>query len=126
MAAASACFQCGRLQVTIEYDGIGYDTWNDVLEGVIGDRFQIGAFSYNGKVTDDFWRTLELVASEEPLCAYQIAKTTGLSRNYVEFMLYVICNNHQATYGSSPRCCWLTEKGRQTFKELCVIREHLE
>lgn len=112
------------MSVNIEYQGLDYDSWEDVFEAAIGHHFCMEVFSYNSEVTDAFWSTLELVARDR-LCALEIARVNGLDVVFVEFILYVICNNNQAEYGTSPRCCWLTEKGENTFKELCSIRDKI-
>lgn len=98
------------------------------FENAVANAFGLRCFSYNDQITEDFWRVLQEIASWDALqkpapCTLRIAEKLGLDRNYVELIQYIICNNGMAEYGTSPRCCWLTEKGKATFEHLKEIAD---
>lgn len=100
------------------------------FEDIISRAFNIQVFSYNGKVTSEFWSVLRLMGSskdlDQAIFNTEIAEATGLTESHVELIQYLICNNDHADYGTSPRGCWLTEKGFDVYRELKNIRSAQE
>jgi len=92
---------------------------NENFEDTLGEALGIIAFSYNDTVTQEVWDVLTTISEATiPPCSEDIAKSLDLSPTHVELIQYLICNNDNAEYGVSPRCCWLTEKGQKLVKEL--------
>ena len=91
------------------------------IEQLISEALGITAFSYNSVITDEVLGVLGLVASKDMKCAYQIAEELSLKASHVELIQYMLCNNDHGEYGTSPRCMWLTEKGRELYKKILKI-----
>lgn len=89
---------------------------------IVSNAFRISAFSYNSVVSDDFFHVLSGVS--EGRYNSDIAKATGLSESHVELIQYLLCNGDHADYGTSPRGCWLTDKGKAVFEQLKALREN--
>ena len=92
----------------------------DFIAEAISQSLEIEVFSYNDKITDDFLKVMKAVDEGRVICTDGIADKLSLNRDYVELIQYLLCNNDHAEYGTSPRCCWLTEKGENL---LMLLRE---
>ena len=92
----------------------------DFIAEAISQSLEIEVFSYNDKITDDFLKVMKAVDEGRRGCTDGIADELSLNRDYVELIQYLLCNNDHAEYGTSPRCCWLTEKGENL---LMLLRE---
>lgn len=92
----------------------------DKCDILIGDELGIQVYSYNQQVSDDLFGVLELLAkakeAHEALYNTDIARQLQLSESHVELIQYLICNNDHAEYGTSPRGCWLTDKGLDLYR----------
>lgn len=89
----------------------------------ISQAFKIDVFSYNGEVTEEFWKILCLVCEGEPAFVTDIAKETGLKPSHVELIQYLICNFYDGfDYGSSPRGVWANDEGKKLYEELKELK----
>ena len=97
--------------------------YSEEFEDKLSEALELQVFSYNSAVTNEVWVVLMAIASSpEVVCSDQIAAATHMSPTHVELIQYLICNNDYAEYGTSPRCCWLTEKGKKLYQELLELR----
>lgn len=93
------------------------------FEDLLSRELNIEVFSYSSKVTDEVWAVIKLIHDEHPIHCNDIALRLGLSASYVELIQYLLCNNDNAEYGTSPRGCWLTKKGERLFDALVILRD---
>jgi len=97
------------------------------FNNIVTEAFKIDVFSYNSKVTDEFWSVLDLIGKAkeagDSIFNTDLAKQTGLTESHVELIQYLLCNNDHAEYGSSPRGCWLTSKGLNIYRRLKELKK---
>jgi Mn-dependent DtxR family transcriptional regulator len=70
---------------------------------------------YNSQIDEDIIRVMETIATEYSYVT-DIADKLHLQDSYVELIQYIICSLDYAEYGTSPRGCWLTDKGTEMLK----------
>lgn len=92
----------------------------DKCDILIGDELGIQVYSYNQQVSDELFGVFELLAkakeAREAIYNTEIARQLNLSKSHVELIQYLLCNNDHAEYGTSPRGCWLTDKGLDLYR----------
>ena len=93
------------------------------FNNVISKAFNIDVFSYNSEVTDNIWSVLKFIVENRPAYNTDIAEKLNLSTAHVELIQYLLCNNDNAEYGTSPRGCWMTEKGIIVFRKLRDLKD---
>lgn len=117
----NTCNHCDNI-VTVE-QWVCTECENSMLfDNIISQAFKISVFSYNSEVSDDFFNVMDCV--EDGCSNSAIAEKLGLSPNYVELIQYLLCNNGHAEYGTSPRGCWLTDKGIEVYEKLKTLRKY--
>lgn len=89
---------------------------------IISDALNIDFFSYNSEVTDQVWGVIRLMGEarekNDSIFNTEIAKQLGITEAHAELIQYLVCNNDNADYGTSPRGAWLTDKGFELYKTL--------
>lgn len=86
---------------------------------LISKALNIEVFSYNSEVTMDVWNVIKLLGEKKDgYYNTEISLELKLDPKHVELIQYLICNNGHAEYGTSPRGCWLTEKGFDLYNKL--------
>lgn len=98
----------------------GECTNESAFNDIVTEAFGVGVFSYNSEVNDEFFNVMSLVA--EGKYNSDIAKTLNLKESHVELIQYLLCNADHADYGTSPRGCWLTEKGMAVYSKLKQLK----
>lgn len=92
----------------------------DKCDRLISDALGIEVYSYNQQVSLELWGVLELLANAkekgESIYNTEIANELRLTPSHVELIQYLLCNNDHAEYGTSPRGCWLTDKGLDLYR----------
>lgn len=73
---------------------------------------------YDGGVDLDVLNVVECIANDEKFFCTHIAEKLNLQEHYVQMIQYLICGPELAEYGTSPRGCWLTTKGKDWFEKL--------
>lgn len=94
-------------------------------DGVLGPN---NCGGYNTAVDIDILAVLsELYAarkSGDAMFVDDLASKLGMSQTHVELIQYMLCSQDLASYGTSPRGCWLEQKGIDLYER--VMRYHLE
>lgn len=97
---------------------------NDIMPcEEIWDKIHCGG--YNGEVDEDIIKVMSAIneLNPQPPSTTMISAYLSINRNYIELIQYIICTMDYAEYGTSPRCCWLTDKGKEMLK---LFKERLE
>jgi Mn-dependent DtxR family transcriptional regulator len=68
---------------------------------------------YNSSVDDIIVKVMECIKTDRPIYVTDIADKLKLQDDFVELIQYIICSLDYAEYGTSPRGCWLTNKGEK-------------
>jgi hypothetical protein len=93
------------------------------FNNLISEALNIQVFSYNSTVTDEVFGVMKCIAKDRPAYNTAIARAMKLKESHVELIQYLLCNNDHAEYGTSPRGCWLTEKGEKLYEQLSVLAD---
>ena len=73
---------------------------------------------YNSEVDDDIINVMRVIRDDRPAFYTDIAEKLQMKPPHVELIQYILCSMDFAEYGTSPRGCWLTEKGEKMLKEV--------
>lgn len=79
---------------------------------------------YNSAIDNDIISIMKSIRDDEDKWYQVIAKKLNLREEYVELIQYILCTLDYAEYGTSPRGCWLTDKGNEML-ELFIKRQEL-
>jgi len=71
---------------------------------------------YNGEIDLEILEVMRLLKKKRPIYCTDVAKELGLKPTHVELINYILATLGLAEYGTSPRGCWLTEKGEEYLK----------
>lgn len=97
------------------------DELQEVLWGK--DGVDIPSGGYNSAVDLDVMSVL-LLLSEKQVFNDDLAVATGMSQEHVELIQYILCSRDLADYGTSPRGCWLTDKGKVLAEKIRPLLNH--
>ena len=96
---------------------------NTMLKAVWG---LISCGGYNSEVDEDVINVAKLIRDKRPIFYTDIAKELNLKPTHVELIQYILCSLDFAEYGTSPRGCWLTEKGEKALTQMEEVIEEIE
>lgn len=60
----------------------------------------------------------KLIKDERPIFYTEIADKLKITPEFVQLVQYLLCGADLAEYGTSPRGCWLTNKGEAWISSL--------
>jgi hypothetical protein len=85
---------------------------------LIWDQLGLDCCGHNSAVDDQIVAVLELVSGPDFIFNDDIAEKTGMTKEHVELIQYLLCSADLAEYGTSPRGCWGTEKAQQLLLKI--------
>jgi len=71
--------------------------------------------NYNSGIIQDILDIVNCIKDGKFLTG--ISKELKLQENYIELIQYLLCNKDLCEYGTSPRGCWFTDKGKQFYEK---------
>lgn len=86
----------------------------------IEETFAIG---YSETVVEDFYNVLKMKMQDGVICYDAIAEKLNLSESYVHLISELMANADVLEYGTSPRCGWLTDKGKELYRLATEYRD---
>lgn len=102
-----------------------YDRYQDLMSDGLGIRY----LGYNSSINDDIYNVMRLssIGHRGALSSFStnIAKRLSISENYVELIKYLLCQEDNADYGTSPRGAWLTPKGKDLYLRLKKLKKYI-
>jgi hypothetical protein len=97
-------------------------------DDVLGEALYLPVFGYNSAVSDNIFNILEYlcIGNREDRFVTGLAKRFDLTPEHVELIQYLLCGADLCDYGTSPRGCFITDKGRELYSKLKTLREEEE